>query len=176
MAKAHPLPESALLNRYRDVSGYDGVQPYTDCFVASIDHEISLADYVTAFYTTWLFKLERFVLRLLVAKPSTDEHAHQVAHAQRDAFAAWDVEARSDNQLLMCDFQKRTRSWFMVSPDNGNPAGSLLWFGSAVVPINNRKKNKAEMGTGFNLLVGFHKMYSMALLNAAKRRLIKSLN
>ena len=28
----------------------------------------------------------------------------------------WDVEARGENQLLMCVFQRRTRSWLMVVP------------------------------------------------------------
>ena len=71
---------------------------------------------MTAFYTTWLFRLERWILRLAVARPSTDEEAHQLARGEREAFAAWSVEARAPDQLLMCDFTGRTRSWLMVVP------------------------------------------------------------
>jgi hypothetical protein len=67
--RPHPLPAHALLTRYSDNGAY------ADCFVADVAPGISHADYVTAFYTSWLFKLERLVLLCLVAKPSTDQQA-----------------------------------------------------------------------------------------------------
>ena len=127
------------------------------------------ADYVEAFYTTWLFKLERLILTWLVDKPSTDEEARSLARGARDAFAAWSVEGRAGNQLLMCDFQSRTRSWLMVEP---GAASTRLYFGSGIVPrmVDGTKR----MGPGFRALLGFHKLYSRALLTAARTRLAKS--
>lgn len=156
------LPENALLQRYR-ISG-----AYTDCYCIYSDQPVSQQDFVVAFYTTWLFKVERIILKWLASKPSSDEDARRLADDQQAAFAAWIVEARSENQLLMCDFRSRTRSWFMTEPDGD---GTRLYFGSAVVPITTSSEDEPKMGAGFSLLLGFHKLYSRALLSAARSRL-----
>ena len=109
---------------------------YADCFVVDVPRAISHAQYVEAFYTSCLFKLERFVLRWLVAKPSTDAEAHALALGKRESFAAWSVEARAPEQLLVCDYQGKTRSWLMVEPgfDNGAPV-TRLYFGTGIDPM-----------------------------------------
>ena len=160
------IPDGALLNNYLR----EGT--YTDCYVTEIHAAVSQVRFVTAFYTTPLFKLERFILKLVVSKPSTDAQAKQLAAGSIDAFAAWNVEARSENQLLMSDFHRRTRSWLMVVPASG-ASGSCtrLYFGSAVVPVKHSKTGKLAPGFGFRALLGFHKIYSVALLYAARSRL-----
>ncbi len=170
-ATACPIPDGALLNKYRDSSDPKFAGSYVDCYSTFIHQPVTLADYVLAFYCTPIFKVERFILKQLLSKPSTDEQARQVATGSINAFAAWTVEQRVDNQLLMCDFQGRTRSWFMMKPDTDNPNTTRLWFGSAVVPKRNQTSGKSGMGNGFNLLLGFHKLYSVVLLNSAKKRL-----
>ena len=125
---------------------------------------------MTAFYTTWLFRLERWILRFAVARPSTDEEARQLARGERAAFAAWSVEARATDQLLMCDFTGRTRSWLMVAPAAG-ASGTRLYFGSAVVPVRDPKTGETGLGPVHGPLIGFHKVYSRMLLRAAARRL-----
>lgn len=128
------------------------------------------SQYITAFYTTFLFKIERIVLKWAVSKPSTDTEAMQLAEKQRDSFAAWDVEARSDDQLLLCDFQGRTRSWLMVEAITSAQAPrTRLYFGSAVV--RNGEDKKSSRPKAFGLLLAFHKLYSLALLYSAKKRL-----
>lgn len=127
---------------------------------------------MTAFYTTWLFRLERWILRLLVARPSTDEEARQLARGERDGFAAWSVEARASDQLLMRDFTGRTRSWLMVSATDGS-AGTRLYFGSVVVPLRDPKTGGQSLGSVHGPLIGFHKVYSRLLLGAAARRLAR---
>ena len=47
------LPSNALLNRYL-ASG-----AYADCYVTEVTRRVSHAEYVEAFYTTAVFKLER---------------------------------------------------------------------------------------------------------------------
>ena len=160
------LPGDALLNAYR-TSG-----AYTDCYATDIDGSVSHQQFVTAFYTTPLFKLERVILKWAVSRPSTDTDAQQLAAGAVDTFAAWHVEKRSENQLLMCDLHGRTRSWLMVAPlktDRG-PA-TRLYFGSAVVPVKSASTDTPTLGFGFRALLGFHKMYSKALLSAARSRL-----
>ncbi len=156
--RACELPADALLARYR------GDGSYADCYVTEVSRPVSQAEYVEAFYTSGVFKLERLILKLLVARPSTDQQARELAAGQRTAFAAWTVEARSPNQLLLCDFQGRTRSWLMAS-------GTRLYFGSAVVRVESRGSGKAGLGFAFRALLGFHRLYSRVLLRAAARRL-----
>ena len=152
------LPDEALLGRYSSNGSY------TDCYMTEIPIPVSQAQYVNAFYTTPLFKLERFILTWTVSKPSTDIQAKQLADGTRDAFAAWTVEAWTENQLLMCDFLSRTRSWLMVLPLE---SGTRLYFGSAIVS----KTGKSTLELGFRALLGFHRLYSVALLHAARSRL-----
>jgi hypothetical protein len=159
------LPQGALLSRYQR----EGT--YADCYVAEIARRVSHAEYVEAFYTTTLFKVERLLLSWLVSKPSTDVQASQLAAGTLDTFAAWSVEARSENQLLMSDFQGRTRSWLMVI--SSSVEQTRLYFGSAVVPVVSAKSGTRTLGLGFRALLGFHKLYSQALLFAAESRLAR---
>ncbi len=150
-------PAGALIARY-DGSGY------TDCFVATVPGRVTQAAYVEAFYTSWLFKLERLVLALLVAKPSSDADARALAAGEGDRFAAWTVEAREPDQILMCDFMGSTRSWLMTAPDG---EATTLCFGSAIV----LRRGTGRPSPGFRALTPFHRLYARALLRAAIGRL-----
>jgi len=163
-----PIPDDVLLNNYLR----EGT--YTDCYVTDIRGSVSHVQYVLAFYTTRVFKLERLILKLAVSRPSTDAQAKQLATGSIDEFAAWDVEARSDNQLLMCDVQRRTRSWLMVVPMEGTGGSrTRLYFGSAVVPVRNARTGMLTLGFVFRALLGFHRVYSVVLLSAARSRMEK---
>jgi hypothetical protein len=161
-----PIPESALLKSYLR----DGA--YADCYVTEIAKPVSHAQYVEAFYTTAVFKVERLILKWWVARPSTDAQARELAAGTADSFAAWDVEDRSENQVLLSDLSGRTRSWLMVAPcmGEGGPC-TRLYFGSAVVPRRNAKTGRLALGFEFRALLGFHKLYSRVLLSAARSRL-----
>jgi hypothetical protein len=161
-----PLPDTALLGCYLRGGAY------TDCYVTDVSGQVSHAQYVNAFYTTFAFRLERLILKWVVSKPSTDAEVNQLAMGSIGTFAAWHVEKRSENQLLLSDFRGRTRSWLMSAPlvtDIGS--GTRLYFGSAVIPRKNSKTGKSTMGSGFRALLGFHKLYSFVLLYSARSRL-----
>jgi hypothetical protein len=162
-----PLPSGALLNRYED--GH-----YTDCFFSDVPGAVSHQQFVEMFYTTWLFRAERFILKWLVSRPSTDAQARQLALGELNSFAAWTVEDRANDQLLMNDFRDKTRSWLMVAPLRGDGASQTrLYFGSAVISTEEKKDGTLEMGRSFNVLLGLHKLYSRALLKTAGNRLRK---
>ena len=109
---------------------------------------------------------------LTVLKPSTDVQASQLANGLSDKFAAWHVENRSKNEILMCDLRGRTRSWLMVIPvDTVGETRTRLYFGSAVVPTRNPKTREPSLGFIFQALLGFHKAYSVLLLYSAKSRI-----
>ena len=161
-----PVPVKTMLENY----SYDG--SYTDCYTTEVPGQVPLPEYTLAFYTTPLFQMERLILKLAVAKPSTDIQAGQLASGLRDHFAAWYVEDRTESEILMCDFRGHTRSWLMVAPV---PIKELprtrLYFGSAVVPIRNAKTGKPELGRVYQSLLGFHKIYSILLLYSAKLKI-----
>jgi hypothetical protein len=161
-----PLPENALLSTYA-ASG-----AYTDCYATTVPGDVDLARFVEAFYVGRVFKLERLLLRWFAGRPSSDAQARAVARGETTRFAAWDVEARADGQLLMCDMAARTRSWFMVAPGAGR---TCLYFGSAVVPLRDRATGEQRMGWPFVALLGFHRLYSRVLLAAARDRLRRAL-
>jgi hypothetical protein len=164
--RACALPEEALLSNYARAGAY------TDCLTADIARPVSHAAYVEAFYTCGLFKAERFLLTYLVLKPSTDAQARELATGMSDSFAAWRVEARSANQLLMCDFLGQTRSWLMIGQRDNRAANcTRLYFGTAVMPVRDKVSGQARMSFAFKLLVGFHGLYARALLRAARSRL-----
>jgi hypothetical protein len=167
--QACELPAGALLRKYV------GGGAYADCYVTELAAPVSHADYVEAFYTTAVFGIERWLLARLVSRPSTDAQARELAGGMRDAFAAWTVEGRAANQLLMCDIAGRTRSWLMVA--NGEASGAQqrtrLYFGSAVVPARRAGAAPAGLGFAFRALLGFHRLYSRVLLRAACARLMR---
>jgi hypothetical protein len=159
----HTLPEQALLAKYAGSGGY------ADCFATEIPRQISHAEFVEAFYTGAVFKIERLLLSWFISKPSTDAQARELATGARNDFAAWTVEGRAPDQLLMRDYRGSTRSWLMVAPIDAS--STRLFFGSAVVPKKNRTTGETKMGFVFKALLGFHQLYSRVLLHAARTRL-----
>lgn len=162
--RASELPEAALLRRHRNDDSY------TDCYVAELPRPVTQAEYVEAFYTTFVFKMERWLLARFLGKPSTDAQARELALGRIEAFAAWTVEARAPDQLLLCDLFGRTRSWLMSVPlEDGR--STRLHFGSAVVPVVDRRTGRKKLGASYEILTPFHKLYSRVLLRAAAARL-----
>ena len=158
------VPQNSLLAAYsRDGS-------YVDSYRTEIPGLISLPTFIKAFYTTALFKVEQLILKYTVKRPSNDMEAQELADGVRTKFAAWDVESRTENELLMCDMMARTRSWFMVTHENER---TQLYFGSAVVPLKNPKTGKSSLGFLFLILLGFHQIYSYFLLYFAKLKIAR---
>lgn len=156
------LPPNALLRRYQNSGAY------TDCYTVEVARRVSHAEYVAVFYTTFVFKTERVLLSWLLSKPSTDTQAGRLARGEVGLFAAWTVEARAADQLLMADYVGRTKSWLMIAPSGD--AATRLYFGSAVVPVRDRS-GQPRMGRSYSALLGFHKLYSRVLLSAAAAKI-----
>ncbi len=163
---ACPLPKGTLLAAYHDRGAY------TDCYTIEHPGPASHAAFVEAFYTTRLFKLERFILHYFVAKPSTDAQAQELAHGAGTAFAAWTVEARTENEILLRDYQGATCSWLMlVASEVAGAPSTRLYFGSALIPRRQDASGKPRFSIFFYALLGLHQWYSRALLSAAHKRL-----
>ena len=146
---------------------------YADCYYLDIEQHVSLSEFVAAFYTSGLFKVERAILKLALCKPSTDQEAGQLGRGEVDAFSIWKVEKRTSNQILLKEFTGRTKSWLMVSgAETASGPFTRLFFGSAVVTEKHVGSNSKGMGAVFHSLLWFHKLYSQVLLASALRKLI----
>jgi hypothetical protein len=161
-----PVPEDALLKTYRGGMHPERWRKYGDFFSVAVDQVVSLADFVFAFYTSPVFRIERLLLRVFIDTPSSDSNARALADGSASSFAVWYVGERTATQLLMCDRYERTRSWFrVVALDRGR---TLLQFGSAVAATRDDRTGGEKIGGTFRWLVGFHVLYSQVLLHAAK--------
>jgi hypothetical protein len=167
LIKPIELPAEALLKQYQAQGAY------TDCYSMDLPHAVSLHEYVEAFYTSTLFKVERVILSLLASKPADDVQAQKLALGLTKEFSAWTVEGRTTNQLLLCDFLNRTRSWLMCVPVDGSNAVTRLYFGSAVIPKRESRDGKKSFGIAFHALSAFHRVYTRALMKAARANLPK---
>ena len=146
---------------------------YADCYFVEVEGSFRLEAFIEAFYTTALFKVERAILGLFVGRSSSDDDARRLAVDATDVFAAWRVQGRAMDQIVLADFTGRTKSWLMCLPV-AVPAQKMrtrLYFGSAVMPRLS-KSGGHEMGTAFHVLLGFHRLYSRLLLGSARRRLV----
>lgn len=159
MPHPRPVPDASFLAAYARLGAY------TDCYATSVPGRFALAPLIEAVYTSPLFKLERWILAKLLKRPSTDQQARQIALGQSRVFAAWQVEQRSESEVLLDAGQ--TRLWLCVSPEPSVPPSTTLLFGSAVVPL----RPHGRFGLVFHALLGFHRLYSRLLLAAAARRI-----
>jgi hypothetical protein len=163
------VPGDSLLKTYGGGRHPEQWGAYADCFSLTIDREVDLADFVFAFYTSPVFRIEGFILRLLLGASSGRADARAVADGTSESFSAWYVGQRTATELLMCDRYERTRSWFCVAPAAGG--GTRLQFGSAVAAKRDEKTGAPASGGRFHFLLWFHIVYSQVLLRAAKLNL-----
>jgi hypothetical protein len=171
--QARSLPNTSLLCAYRDRGAY------TDCYTLDVADDVaggvtggvSLERFITAFYQSRAFRLERFILALLLGMKSSDAEAAQLGAGSLDRFAAWSVEARRDDQILLCDYQTRTRSWLMVLPilDAAGTPATRLHFGTAVTQVDESRAASAFAGFVFWALLWFHKAYARVLLAGVRQ-------
>ena len=154
-------PTGSLIAPFTSLEGY-----YVDALCVHVPTRQYQRDFVSAFYTTRLFRLERFVLSTLARTPTSDADAMALAAGMTDRFAVWTVEARREDEILLADASGRTKSWLHAAPEG---QGTRLWFGSVVVPV--MRKGKPTLGPVFHTLEGVHKVYARLLLKAAASNL-----
>ncbi len=158
--EARDLPQDSLLALHR------GLECHRDAYAAVVPGEVSLGEFITAFYSSIQFMPERKLLGL-IGRGASRTDIGALADGRADSFAAWDVEARAENEILLRDFQDHTCSWLMVEflPSSSEAVGqqeTRLWFGSGV-----RNPDRGAV----SLLMPFHHWYSRVLLGGAVRRL-----
>ena len=162
-----PLAEDALLRTYLGEIHPERWAGQGDCFCATVPASVPLSEFVFAFYTSPVFRIERGILAIILGARSTETQARAVADGSRDSFAVWRMGARTGTQLVMCDRYGKTRSWFRVVP--AESGGTLLQFGSAVASRRDGPAGVARPSIVFRWLRRFHVLYSQVLLWSATR-------
>ena len=155
---ARTPPETSLMAR---LAARPGV--YSDAFCVDLPEAVGLPAFIAAFYGTRLFSAERAILRL-AGMPGTRADLAALAAGDAATFAAWTVEERREDEILLADFADATKSWLHVAPHD---RGTILWFGSAILPPD----AAARIGPAARLSIGPHRFYSRRLLSAAARDL-----
>ncbi len=159
------MPAAVPVQPQSFLGAYTRAGAFTDCYSMSVPIAATLPQFVEAFYTTRLFKLERWLLAKFLNIESSDAQAHQLAQGTGTEFSAWKVENRSSSEILLDAGQ--TRSWLSVVQVQGSQPETTLLFGSAVVPM----RPGGKFGMAFHALLGFHRLYSKLLLSAAAENL-----
>ncbi|WP_341713238.1 hypothetical protein [Erythrobacter sp.] len=149
---AADLPDDSLLALHR------GDECYRDAFYVEVGQPVSLSAFIASFYSSRAFWPERMVLHL-IGRGANRADIAELANGQSKHFAAWSVEARTDYQVLLRDFQDRTCSWLAVEAVEGARA-TRLWFGSGL-----RRPEAFLVRT----LTAVHRWYSRRLLAGAVR-------
>ena len=163
------IPYDALSARYIEEGAF------VDCYYVEIPKKIALEKFIKAFYTTTLFKIERTILSFVTSRSATNKEAVELSLGESDSYSIWTVESRTSNQIILCDFTKKTRSWLMVQVSLTKEAVTTrLFFGSVVVPKKVSDNGHGSFGILFHLFGGFHRVYSKALLNASYKNLLRS--
>ena len=158
IARACDVPRDGLLQAYVGKGA-----TYTDCFEVMSPHAVALPELIEAFYTTWLFRMERAVLSVLMRRWIPDAEVHALAQGG-ERFAVWQVEAREGSQILLKERSGHTRSYLAVSGKEGGV--TRLIFGSAVVAPEGK-----PLGMFMHLLLPLHRLYAKALIRLAERKL-----
>ena len=82
------VPSDSLLKTYRGAIQPERWGTYADCFAVTVDREVDLTDFVFAFYTSPVFRVEGFILRLLLGASSGKADARAIADGTCRTFSA----------------------------------------------------------------------------------------
>lgn len=118
-------PDGALINAYASIPG-----GYIDSFYVDVPGEVTLSEYILAFFNTPIFRMERLVLGLIPSGRSSSQSIVDLASGSGDKMSGWKTEAREDNQLLLAAGDGPVRTWLMVQSAQTDEDSSRLYFGS----------------------------------------------
>jgi len=204
--KEVPLPASSTLQQHyqqaKDSSPNDG--HFADAFQAQlpsnvVEHihhnknkEVNVDACVRAFYSSWIFKVEKTIMKVVFRKPEPDLSSFDVGKS----IYVWKVESRNNEEILLVweTGPVKGSTWFCLSQQE-----NVIRFGSTVqtqkaaenrihesedksssVSIDGKPYNslegkflKSAKDMGWSLIWTFHRAYSMIILNSILRKITK---
>lgn len=150
-----PVPADAL------ISGYANGSNHVDAYRVAVPATVPLSEYITAFFQTPLFRMERTLLSAIGRVPSDADQIEALALGKGSQMAAWKEEARSETEILLAVSGAPIRTW-LATEGGAQPA---LWFGSVALTRN------GKLPFAVRALMPVHALYSRVLLASAARAL-----
>lgn len=163
LVRSGTIPTTSLLYEYETVKG-----GYCDCYVVDTQGDANLQNYISVFFETWIFKLELKLLSLFGLNRDRPDQVKQLAEGCVKTFAAWKVEGRTENDLLLAVGTGPIRTWLRVEAHSENAV--RFYFGSALLPLRTDRNGHPRLDAISMVLLPFHKLYSRILLRAAVRK------
>jgi hypothetical protein len=146
---------------------------YVDGFHVDVAGEVTLAEFIDAFFASRAFRSERWLIAIL-GNPTSDAALGALASGASDRFAAWKTEARREDEILLSDFTAFTRCWLKVAPAPGRlVSASRLFFGTAFTRGSRPGVGNLLLRLLFAALRPLHAFYARTLLNSAAARLFR---
>ena len=155
------IPSPSLVDTH-----YSKSSERIDCYRIFVENSTNLESFVGCFYRGRLFRIERALISLVTGHKSSHAQLDELLSKKTKIFSAWTECQRNENQLIMCDYQGRTCSWFMVEPHKN---GTYLYFGTVLKRTNYFPRFEWLSKPIFTLLLPVHGLYSRLLLSAAAR-------
>ncbi|MEL6648775.1 MAG: hypothetical protein AAFQ05_13995 [Pseudomonadota bacterium] len=153
------LPQDSLLHACATRPG-----SYTDCFEAAVPTDgtpdRAFERFVFLFFDSWLFRVERMILRFAGKAPKAGTDPIALARGEVAHFAAWTVDARRAQELLMSVHHTPIRTWLSVAKDGDQ---MRLRFGTALLA----QETSGRVHWGFRATIRAHRLYAKLLLKAA---------
>jgi len=168
------IPSDTLIAACAPDDPLERAETHLDCYTADVESTVDLGGFIEAFYTSLPFRIERRILSFAAHLPSTDAEVRALAAGEVDQFAAWTVESRKPDEILLRDMEDKTKSWLRVEPASGG-AGTRLYFGSVVTASIHPRTGKPHLGRAFRAFMPVHGMYSRILLGSARARLARTI-
>ncbi|ORY00779.1 hypothetical protein K493DRAFT_390705 [Basidiobolus meristosporus CBS 931.73] len=148
---------------------------------STADQDRLLSNYARAFYTSPVFKFERFLLGLFKGSsqtpPETDKDILSKKFQVGDVVAVetYQVSKRDSNQIeFKFSLQKDVidgSSWLAVQEPETEGGAYTFWFGTAIYPANKELADFESRFKSDNLEARFHKLYSRVLIDMAVKKL-----
>lgn len=158
------VPEGSFLKAYE---GREGCE--TDCFQADVPGHPDIDRFVHIFFDTWVFRIERRLLALLGEDYATSEDVAALAGRSSDTLAAWTVQDRSADEIILAFKRPRGRTWLQATQLDGSLGSTRLRFGSALLPNIDSEGQTASISWGLKIGLPLHRLYARLLLAAAAR-------
>ncbi|MEO0774240.1 MAG: hypothetical protein AAFZ04_13775 [Pseudomonadota bacterium] len=121
----------------------------------------AFARFVYIFFDSWVFRLERKILRLAGKDSTRRADVIDLASEEADHLAAWITLDRSPTELLLAVPDTPILTWLQVARSEGV---ICLRFGSGILP----QPGKDHPHWGFRATYWAHRAYSRILLHAAR--------
>lgn len=162
MVRAVDIPSGTMLKAYQAQEGC-----YTDCYAVDVAGAPDIERFIRIFFDTSIFRLERRILALSGLEATHADDVDALARGHRSRFAAWRLEGKTADELMLRFERPSGRTWLHVADVPDQSGQARLFFGSALLPGARDNDKRPTIGWSLHAFLPFHRLYARMLLRAA---------